>query len=43
MVGLLLDVDGDDLPEAHLKEKETLYMAMMTRKAKLRGVMGPRV
>ena len=42
-VDLLLDADGDDLPEARLKEKETLYMAAMTRKAKLHEVVEPRI
>jgi hypothetical protein len=42
-VDLLLDADGDDLPEARLKEKETLYMAAMTRKEKLREVVEPHV
>ena len=42
-VDLLLDTYGDNLPEACLKEKETLYMAAMMRKAKLREVVEPRV
>ena len=40
-VDLLLEVEGDDLPEARLKEKETLYMTAMTRKPKIREVIEP--
>ena len=42
-VDLLLDADGNNLPEACLKEKETLYMAVMMRKAKLCEVVEPRI
>ena len=30
-VDLLLDKEGDDLPESRIKEKETLYLNMVTR------------